>query len=57
MFSGTLRMNLDPDEERSDEEVWGALQQAHLESFIRGLPEELGFVCSEGGENLRYSLI
>ena len=53
LFSGTLRMNLDPFEERSDEDLWTALEHAHLKNHISTLPGKLYFLCSEGGENLR----
>ncbi|GFR84872.1 multidrug resistance-associated protein 1 [Elysia marginata] len=52
LFSGTLRMNLDPFEKYSDEQVWAALEHAHLKSFVSGLAEGLLYECSEGGENL-----
>ena len=53
LFSGTLRMNLDPFDRHSDEEVWTALEHAHLKQFVSGLKETLQYECSEGGENLR----
>ncbi|KAM8825503.1 multidrug resistance-associated protein 1-like isoform 1-T1 [Synchiropus picturatus] len=52
LFSGTLRMNLDPFDKYSDEEVWGALEFSHLKNFVSGLPDQLQHECSEGGENL-----
>ncbi|XP_076122347.1 multidrug resistance-associated protein 1 isoform X2 [Alosa pseudoharengus] len=52
LFSGTLRMNLDPFDGYSDEEVWRALELAHLKNFVSGLPDKLNHECSEGGENL-----
>ncbi|XP_061492311.1 ATP-binding cassette sub-family C member 2 isoform X2 [Rhineura floridana] len=52
LFSGTLRMNLDPFDQHSDEEVWHALELAHLKSYVHGLPEELSHPVSEAGENL-----
>lgn len=36
LFSGTLRMNLDPFDKHSDEEVWTALEHAHLKAFVSG---------------------
>lgn len=36
LFSGTLRMNLDPFNKHSDQEVWTALEHAHLKSFVKG---------------------
>lgn len=52
LFSGSLRMNLDPFDNYSDEEVWRALEYSHLKSFVSGLPDKLSHECSEGGENL-----
>lgn len=53
LFSGTLRMNLDPSSNHTDEEVWLALEQAHLSSFVVTLTNGLEFQCSEGGDNMR----
>jgi ATP-binding cassette, subfamily C (CFTR/MRP), member 1 len=52
LFSGTLRINLDPFEQYKDEEVWRALEHAHLKHFVKGLPAGLTHEVSEGGENL-----
>lgn len=55
LFSGSLRMNLDPFDSYSDEEIWRALEYSHLKSFVSGLPNKLSHECSEGGENLRWT--
>ncbi|XP_062304038.1 multidrug resistance-associated protein 1 [Osmerus eperlanus] len=52
LFSGSMRMNLDPFDAYTDEEVWSALELAHLKNFVSGLPDKLNYECSEGGENL-----
>lgn len=53
LFSGTLRMNLDPFDLQTEEEIWNSLKYAHLEEFVRSLPEGLSHQCGEGGVNLR----
>lgn len=52
LFSGTLRMNLDPFDEYTDEDVWKALELSHLKPYVEGLQEKLFYEVSEGGENL-----
>ncbi|XP_029311724.1 canalicular multispecific organic anion transporter 2 isoform X1 [Cottoperca gobio] len=52
LFSGTLKMNLDPFEKYSDEELWRALEHSHLHKFVSNQPAKLELECSEGGENL-----
>uniref|UniRef100_A0A8C2VPQ5 ATP binding cassette subfamily C member 3 n=1 Tax=Chinchilla lanigera TaxID=34839 RepID=A0A8C2VPQ5_CHILA len=52
LFSGTLRMNLDPFSRYSEEDIWRALELSHLQGFVRSQPEGLDFECTEGGENL-----
>ncbi|CAH0750174.1 unnamed protein product [Diatraea saccharalis] len=52
LFSGTLRMNLDPFEAYTDEELWRSLEHAHLKNFVKGLQAGLRHEISEGGENL-----
>ncbi|XP_034519018.1 canalicular multispecific organic anion transporter 1 [Ailuropoda melanoleuca] len=52
LFSGTLRMNLDPFNNHSDEEIWKALELAHLKSFVSGLQLGLSHEVTEAGDNL-----
>ncbi|RWS30840.1 multidrug resistance-associated protein 1-like protein [Leptotrombidium deliense] len=52
LFTGTLRMNLDPFSKYSDEQVWKSLELAHLKSFVASLGAGLSYEISEGGENL-----
>nr|XP_013004976.1 canalicular multispecific organic anion transporter 2 isoform X2 [Cavia porcellus] len=52
LFSGTLRMNLDPFGRYSEEDIWQALELSHLHAFVKSQPAGLDFQCSEGGENL-----
>uniref|UniRef100_A0A7N8XVA8 ATP-binding cassette, sub-family C (CFTR/MRP), member 2 n=1 Tax=Mastacembelus armatus TaxID=205130 RepID=A0A7N8XVA8_9TELE len=52
LFSGTLRMNLDPFDRFSDEEIWSVLELSHLKDYVAGLKEQLQHEVAEGGENL-----
>ncbi|XP_048194448.1 ATP-binding cassette sub-family C member 2 [Perognathus longimembris pacificus] len=52
LFSGSLRMNLDPFNTYSDEEIWKVLELAHLKSFVAGLTLGLSHEVAEGGDNL-----
>ena len=53
MFSGSLRMNLDPFGKHTDAELWAALNDAHLKSYVEVEGEGLELEVTEGGENLR----
>ncbi|KAM9344970.1 ATP-binding cassette sub-family C member 2 [Symphorus nematophorus] len=52
LFSGTLRMNLDPFDRFSDEDIWRVLELSHLKEYVSGLQEGLQHEVAEGGENL-----
>ncbi|XP_046664345.1 multidrug resistance-associated protein 1-like [Homalodisca vitripennis] len=52
LFSGSLRMNLDPFEVHSDTDLWQALQLAHLDEFTLSHTQKLHHLITEGGENL-----
>ncbi|XP_052813608.1 multidrug resistance-associated protein 1-like isoform X2 [Mya arenaria] len=52
LFSGSLRMNLDPMDEQSDSDVWDSLEHAHLKTFVEELPTRLEYEVGEGGQNL-----
>ncbi|KAJ1953498.1 hypothetical protein EC988_002960, partial [Linderina pennispora] len=51
LFAGTIRENLDPFNKYSDDEVWRALDNAHLGDLIRSKDERLEFVVTQNGEN------
>ncbi|KPU73773.1 uncharacterized protein Dana_GF14209, isoform G [Drosophila ananassae] len=52
LFSGSLRMNLDPFEVNTDDEIWKALELSHLKLFVKSLAAGLNHEIAEGGENL-----
>ncbi|XP_070381871.1 multidrug resistance-associated protein 1-like isoform X3 [Dermacentor albipictus] len=52
LFCGSLRLNLDPKGERTDDQVWAALNKAHLSTFFQDKAEKLDFVIEEDGKNL-----
>ena len=54
LFSGTLRMNLDPLNQYTDADIWTALELTQLKNFVADLPEQLEYKCTDQGENLRY---
>ena len=52
LFSGTIRMNLDPESKYTDEEVFAALKSSHLEVFITSLENGLNYEITPDGDNL-----
>ncbi|CAN7998508.1 unnamed protein product, partial [Ixodes hexagonus] len=52
LFAGTLRWNLDPFNERTDEDLWKSLEQAHLKEFVASQESGLDCDIAEGGDNL-----
>ena len=52
LFSGSLRMNLDPFNKHKDQELWQVLELSNLKDFVNGLEKGLLHEISEGGENL-----
>ena len=57
LFSGPLRMNLDPFDAYSDDQLWDALEHSHLETFVSSLKDKLEHEVAEGGENLRLGFL
>ena len=52
LFSGSLRRNLDPFDEYSDEVIWSALEAAKLKECVSDLFAGLDSTMAEGGSNL-----
>jgi hypothetical protein len=51
MFKGSVRSNLDPFGEASDNELWHALSLVHLKQAVADLPGGLDGAVQEGGSN------
>lgn len=51
LFSASIRFNLDPFDQYSDEVVWEALGRVDMKDAIDSLPLKLQHLVSEGGEN------
>uniref|UniRef100_A0AAR2JNZ2 ATP-binding cassette, sub-family C (CFTR/MRP), member 12 n=1 Tax=Pygocentrus nattereri TaxID=42514 RepID=A0AAR2JNZ2_PYGNA len=51
LFIGTIRYNLDPFNNYSDEEIWMALEKTYMKETISKLPEKLESAVVENGEN------
>ncbi|XP_039617337.1 cystic fibrosis transmembrane conductance regulator [Polypterus senegalus] len=49
IFSGTFRINLDPQGKWSDAELWRATEEVGLKSVIEQFPGKLDFVLDDGG--------
>ena len=45
-------MNLDPFDEFNEDDLWTALERAHLKEFVNQLPLGLEYQCGEEGRNL-----
>ncbi|PNY05472.1 ABC transporter C family member 3-like protein [Trifolium pratense] len=51
MFQGTVRSNLDPLEEYTDEQIWEALDMCQLGDEVRKKEGKLDSTVTENGEN------
>lgn len=51
LFTGTIRQNLDPTDSYSDDEIWKAIDLAHLGAYVRSLSSGLDHEVSEAGSN------
>ncbi|GCB74809.1 hypothetical protein scyTo_0003902 [Scyliorhinus torazame] len=51
LFSGSIRFNLDPECECTDDRLWEALEIAQLKNMVKALPGGLNAMVTEGGEN------
>ena len=53
LFAGSVRENLDPFNEYSDERLYTVLEQCQLKAYVMEQTEKLLYDCGEGGKNLR----
>ncbi|KAJ4924429.1 hypothetical protein JOQ06_000669 [Pogonophryne albipinna] len=51
LFTGSMRKNLDPFGQHSDEDLWRALEEVQLKSVVEELPGKLETVLAESGSN------
>ncbi|XP_029371553.1 ATP-binding cassette sub-family C member 4 isoform X1 [Echeneis naucrates] len=51
LFAGSMRKNLDPFSQHTDEELWNALQEVQLKTAVEELPGKLETVLAESGSN------
>jgi ABC-type multidrug transport system fused ATPase/permease subunit len=52
LFIGTIRYNVDPFGDHSDDEIWRALELIQLKPYVESLPGQLDFKVEEGGNNM-----
>ncbi|XP_036099659.1 multidrug resistance-associated protein 5 isoform X5 [Molossus molossus] len=51
LFSGTVRSNLDPFNQYTEDQIWDALERTHMKECIAQLPLKLESEVLENGEN------
>ncbi|XP_062608623.1 multidrug resistance-associated protein 1-like [Saccostrea cucullata] len=51
IFSGSIRSNLDPLERFSNQDLWVAIERAHMKDFVTSCVGQLDYECGEGGQN------
>uniref|UniRef100_A0A671USX9 ATP binding cassette subfamily C member 4 (PEL blood group) n=1 Tax=Sparus aurata TaxID=8175 RepID=A0A671USX9_SPAAU len=51
LFTGTVRKNLDPFRQHTDEDLWNALQEVQMKAVVEDLPNKLETVLMESGSN------
>ncbi|GLD66233.1 multidrug resistance-associated protein 4-like protein [Lates japonicus] len=51
LFTGTMRKNLDPFRQHTDEDLWNALQEVQMKAVVEELPNKLETVLTESGSN------
>lgn len=52
MFCSTVRFNLDPFDQFTDEEIWGVLEDVQMKQAVKDMPLQLQAEITEDGDNL-----
>ncbi|XP_028291453.1 ATP-binding cassette sub-family C member 4 isoform X2 [Gouania willdenowi] len=51
LFTATMRKNLDPFRQHTDEDLWNALQEVQMKAVVEELPNKLETMLTESGSN------
>ncbi|CEF69745.1 Canalicular multispecific organic anion transporter 1 [Strongyloides ratti] len=51
LFAETVRFNLDPKGNYSDNDIWDALEKTNMKTVVSNLPQGLDFMIEENGSN------
>jgi len=51
LFRMTVRQNLDPFDQHSNEDIWRCLELVCMDLEVKRLPGDVAFLCAEGGTN------
>jgi ATP-binding cassette subfamily C (CFTR/MRP) protein 4 len=51
LFKGTIRFNLDPFQQHTDDQLWDALRRAEVQEIVQEIPQRLEAEVQEGGAN------
>ncbi|KAM9802672.1 ATP-binding cassette sub-family C member 4-like isoform 2-T2 [Syngnathus typhle] len=51
LFTGTMRKNLDPLSQHTDEDLWNALREVQMKAAVEELPNKMETLLTESGSN------